>query len=81
MNVYVGRWDLLPYDWEGINGLSAKSKDEIIAEISREIEEYADTHPVEDNIMGVYTIEEFEDEFNYDTKNKLTTETYWIKFF
>ena len=81
MKIYVGRWDLLPQEWEGINGLETKSKEEIVKELAREIEEYDDYHTVSDNRMGAYTPEEFEAEFNYDTKNQFTTETYWIKFF
>ena len=81
MKIYMGRWDLLPLAWEGINGLSTKNEDEIRAELAREIDAYAENHSVEDKRMGVYTPQEFEDEFNYDTKNVLTTETYWIKIF
>lgn len=81
MKIFVGRWDLLPASWEGINGLTKSNQEEIMRELSREIEEYDDTHPRTDPRMGVYTPEEFEDEFNYDTKNNFTTETYWIKIF
>lgn len=81
MKIYVGRWDLLPYDWEGINGLEIKSEEEIVKELAREIEEYDDNHPVSDNRMGIYTPGEFENEFNYDTKGRLTTDIYWIKIF
>ena len=81
MKIYVGRWDMLPLQWEGINGLELASQQEIKRELAREIEEYDDTHPTTDNRMGVYTPEEFEAEFNYDTKGQFTTETYWIKFF
>lgn len=38
MNIYVGRWDLLPASWEGYNGLSEKSEEEIRAEVSREVD-------------------------------------------
>lgn len=81
MKIYVGRWDMLPYEWEGINGLSRQDKDGIIKELAREVELYATTHAREDNRMGVYTAQEFEDEFNYDTKGAFNTETYWIKIF
>ena len=81
MKIYVGRWDLLPYDWEGINRLEKATKEEIIAELAREIQDYDNTHNYADNRMGAYTPEEFETEFNYDTRNQFTTETYWIKFF
>lgn len=77
--IYVGRWNLLPEEWEGINGLYEKSKDEIIAEIGREIEQWAKSNPYEDNLMGVYTLEEFEEEFNGDNERKLNGTDYWIK--
>ena len=81
MKIYVGRWDLLPLRWEGIAGLEIKSEEEIVKELAREVEEYDDNHPVSDNRMGIYTPREFEAEFNYDTKNQFTTETYWIRIF
>lgn len=81
MKIYVGRWDLLPASYEGINWIERATQRQVLEEIGREIEEYADTHPVEDNRMGVYTPKEFEAEFNYDTKGQFTTETYWIKIF
>ena len=31
MKIYVGRWSLLPESWEGYNGLSEKSEEEIKA--------------------------------------------------
>lgn len=81
MKIYVGRWNLLPEEWEGINGLYEKSKNEIIAEIGREIEEWVKSNPCEDNLMGVYTFEEFEEEFNGDNERKLNGTDYWIKIF
>ena len=79
--VYVGRWDLLPEDWEGINGLYEATKPDIINELSREIDAYAETHTKEDNFMGAYTLEEFEDTFNQCLTHFLDSKTYWIKFF
>lgn len=81
MKIYVGRWDLLPLAWEGINGIEKATKKEIVAELAREVEEYDNTHPYTDKRIGAYTPEEFEDEFNYDTKGKFTTDTYWIRIF
>lgn len=81
MNIYVGRWDLLPSCREGIARLNRSTEEQIKAELSREIEEYNESHPVEDKRMGVYTPEEFEAEFNWDTKGQFTTETYWIRIF
>ena len=46
MKIYVGRWDLLPEEWEGINGLYEKSEEEIAAEISREVDQDAAFQPV-----------------------------------
>lgn len=81
ITVYVGRWDLLPEDWEGINGLYEATKQDIINELSREIDAYAETHTKEDNLMGAYTLEEFEDTFNQCLTHFLDSKTYWIKFF
>lgn len=81
MKIYVGRWDLLPLSWEGINGLERADEREICDELSREVTEYDDNHPVTDNRMGIYSPEEFEAEFNYDTKGQFTTDIYWIKIF
>lgn len=81
MKVYVGRWDLLPKDWEGINGLYEKSEEEIQSEIGREIDEWAKTHKQEDKLMGVYTLGGFEEEFNGDNDSALHGTTYFIKFF
>lgn len=81
MKIYVGRWDVLPEEWDGVNGLVEKDRNEIIAEIGREIELYAERFHEEDNIMGVYEPHEFEDAFNYDTEQKLDTNIYWIRIF
>lgn len=80
MNVYVGRWDLLSRVHDGINWLYEATRDDILREIGREIEAWANTNSREDNMMGVYTIEEFEDTFNGDD-GELRGCTYWIKFF
>ena len=81
MKIYVGRWDQLHEDWEGYNGLSKMDSWDVSEELSREIREYAKTHTKEDNLMGVYTPEEFEDTFNQDLEGKFNTKTYWIKIF
>lgn len=52
MKIYVGRWDALPEEWEGYNGLVEKNREEIVAEIGREIELYAEKYSEEDNTMG-----------------------------
>ena len=81
MKIYVGKWSLLPEEWEGINGLYEKSEDEIAAEISRQIEVDSKRNPYnEDNNIAVYTLEEFEDSFNSDD-GALNGGTYFAKFF
>lgn len=81
MKIYVGRWDLLPEELEGYNGLSKMNRMDVAVELSREIDEYAKTHTVEDNLMGVYNEIEFEDTFNQDIEERFNTQTYWIKIF
>lgn len=78
MKIYVGRWELWPY---GALELYDTTKEEIIAELAREVEQYAKEHDVEDNRIGVYTPEEFEAEFNENLDGSFNTETYWIKIF
>lgn len=75
MTIYVGRWDLLPDEWEGINGLYEKTEEEIMAEVSREVDADAD------NFVAVYTPEEFEETFNGDNNRTLHGTDYWIKIF
>ena len=79
MIIYVGRWDLLPAEWEGIDELYTATKEEIIEELSREIGLYAEAHESEDNRIGVYEPVEFEAEFNEDLDGSFNTQTYWIK--
>ena len=81
MTIYVGKWSLLPKEWEGINGLYEKSEDEIREELCRQIDEWAKSHRTEDNLMGAYTLAEFEEEFNGDDHKKLNGKTYFIKIF
>lgn len=81
MKIYVGRWDLLPKEWEGYNELVSKGHQEIIDEIGREIDTYAETNSREDNFMGVYTPREFEDTFNGDLIDAFNNEKYWIRIF
>lgn len=81
MKIYVGRWSLLPKEWEGINGLYEKTEDEIRSEIGREIDKWAEVNPYEDNLMGVYSLAEFEEEFNGDNEAAFHGSTYFIKIF
>lgn len=76
MKIYVGRWDLLPSEWEGYNGLVEKDEEDIVAELSREVED-----DVEDNMMGVYNPEEFEETFNQQLNSQLRITNYWIRIF
>ena len=76
MKIYVGRWDLLPAEWEGYNGLSEKSEEEIKAEVSRQVDIME-----EDTFIAVYTPEEFEETFNQCLTRFIDSNTYWIKIF
>ena len=76
MTIYVGRWNLLPESWEGYNGLSEKSEEEIKAEVSRQVDIME-----EDTFIAVYTPEEFEETFNQCLTSFINSNTYWIKIF
>lgn len=76
MTIYVGKWDLLPESWEGINGLYEKSEEEIKAEVERE--EALETGCY---YLGCYTPRQFEEEFNGDNFAELHGTNYWIKIF
>lgn len=83
MEIYVGRWDLLPEDWEGVNGLYVKSQAEIESEVERE-EHEAYNLPIDDRYIGKYTPEQFEEEINHfidDSREDFSCVTHWIKFF
>ena len=81
MMFYVGKWKLLPEEWEGINGLYEKDEEEIKAEVYREMEEWGRHHACEDDFIGAYTQEEFEETFNGDDEGALDGVTYWLKIF
>ena len=76
MRIYVGRWDLLPAEWEGYNGLVEKDEEEIKAEVSRQVDTME-----EDNFIAVYTTEEFEETFNQCLTHFIDSRDYWIKLF
>lgn len=76
MRIYVGRWDLLPEEMEGYNGLSKMDSWDASEEVAREMR-----HTKEDKLIGEYTEVEFEDTFNQDINNSLRTDRYWIKIF
>lgn len=71
----VGRWDLLPEEWEGINGLYEKSEDDIRKEVFRQMDLSADKY------IGGYTMEEFEETFNGDNEGDFNGTNYFIKIF
>lgn len=81
MTIYVGRWELLPAEWEGINGLYEKSEEEIKAEIFRQQSICEDTIGWYDDYIGGYLPLEFEETFNQNLENQLTGNTYFIKMF
>lgn len=76
MKIYVGRWDLLPEEWEGYNGFCEKSENEIFDEVVREI-------PLckIPNYIGVFDADEFEDTFNLSLTHFIDSKDYWIKIF
>lgn len=78
MRFYVGRWNLLPKEFLGLGRLTEK---EIISELSREIEEWGGEHKTEDNLMGVYTADEFVETFNSDEWGDFCGATYWLRTF
>ena len=81
MKIYIGRWDLLlaverlPRPFRKMDSRDAAE------ELRREMREYDKTHEVEDNLMGVYTPQEFEKTFNQDLEGKFNTKDYWIRIF
>ena len=76
MKFYVGRWNLLPEDWEGINGLDEKVEPEIAREVARE-----ESLDEDDRFIGVYDPEDFEAEFNNTLTEHISSQHYWIKIF
>lgn len=75
MKIYVGRWDLLPKEMEGINGLYNITREEATHEVLRQEDE---TH---DRVCGIYFPHEFEDLFNQDLTGRFNNADYWIKIF
>jgi hypothetical protein len=74
--IYIGRWDLLPKEWEGYNGLFEKSEEEIKAEVSREVNIME-----EDSFIAIYEPDEFEETFNQCLTRFISSREYWIKIF
>lgn len=76
MKIYVGQWELLPEEWEGINGMYDKKEEEILAEISRQCDIAED-----DLYIAVYTPQEFEETFNHTLDPTFSPDKYFIKIF
>lgn len=74
MKIYVGRWYLLPKEWDGYNALVEKNEDEISLEILQE-------STTRDLFVGQYTPKQFEIMFNGDLIGAFNNEKYWIRIF
>lgn len=81
MKIYVGRWNLLPDEWEGINGLYEKSEEEIEAETKRQQDFLLLYTGQKDDFVGRFTPEEFEETFNQCLTHFIDSNKYWIKIF
>ena len=79
--IYVGKWELLPKEVEGINGLYNKPQWWIREEVVREISGWSKQHPYEETLIGPYSLESFEETFNGDDEASLNGATYWMKIF
>jgi len=85
IKVCIGRWDLLPKKWDGINTLYRKTGKEIIAEAVRQ--KYlimpGEKYDEMDDFVGVMDLVTFEETFNHyidDGGDELNPVTHWIKF-
>ena len=86
MKIFIGRFDLLPEDWEGVNGLDDKKESEINAEVRRQQALVVADDELSGSVdyydyIDEYTQKEFEDTFNYSTSGFISSEHYWIKIF
>lgn len=82
MKICVGRRELLPKDWDGINGLYKKSGKAILKEAEREESVAFDRFP-DDRFIGVFSLVEFEEELNQyidDERDDFSPVTHWVKF-
>lgn len=75
MRIYIGRWDLLPEDMEGYNGLSQMDSWDASEEVA-----YEKRHS-DDKFIGEYSGEEFEETFNQFLTSFIDSRNYWIKIF
>lgn len=86
MKVCIGRWDLLPKNWDRVNTLYRKTGKEIINEATREeklIFWGEKGARVDDDFVGVFDLATFEEMFNRyldDGHEDLNPITHWIKF-
>lgn len=74
--VVIGKWDWLPENWEGYNGLNENTMMAVVDDIKCQKR----MHP-EDKLVGIYTDQQFEDTFNQDLNGLLTTKEYFIKIY
>lgn len=80
MKIYVGRWDLLPKNWDGINTVYACTEGQLESELNRELD-VAEENGIDDRYVGIYEPTEFEDTFNQTLNNHLSSDDYWVKIF
>ena len=81
MTIYVGRWDMLPESWNGINGLMERWENEIQHEALEEQRVCMARAFDKDHYPGSYSPKQFEETFNGDINNDFRTDTYWIRIF
>lgn len=86
MKIYVGRWDLLPPEWEGYNGLMEKNEEEIKKEVLRQqavdfVAFCKKERGSADAVIGIYVPKKFEEMFNGDICDAVNTSDYWIRVF
>ena len=84
--VYVGRWDMLPKDWDQeMRSLYIKTEEQIAEQVCAQrmnlVDEDDGTSYSPFMLVNVYTLQEFEETFNNDLEKSLNTEKYWIKIF
>ena len=86
LNVYVGRWDLLPEDLESrIETVEGWTREQAAAEVLRQrkilhsdqFDRYGDYQM--ENIVDSFTLKQFEELFNGDLEDNLNTGDFWIK--
>lgn len=80
MTIYVGRWDLLPKNWDGINTVYACTKGQLESELNRELD-VAEEKDIDARYVGIYEPTEFEDTFNQTLNNHFSSDDYWVKIF